>query len=160
MVMRDIARAHLEALQSDSRSALATVARTSGSTPQEPGARLLLMSDGSTIGTVGGGAIEQRVLDALSTCRLDGKAHLGMWDLGFDLGMCCGGEWTSSSSLLRPPRLVVFGGGHVARPTAALALTVGFAVTIVDDHEELRAVPGTCDHRLRACWNAMRPDAR
>ena len=33
-------------------------------------------------------------------------------------------------------RLVVFGAGHVARPTAAFARELGFAVTVVDDREE------------------------
>jgi xanthine dehydrogenase accessory factor len=34
-------------------------------------------------------------------------------------------------------RLVIFGAGHVARPTAKLAQTAGFDVTVVDDREEL-----------------------
>lgn len=33
-------------------------------------------------------------------------------------------------------RLYIFGGGHVARPTAQLARTVGFAVTVLDDRAE------------------------
>jgi xanthine dehydrogenase accessory factor len=35
------------------------------------------------------------------------------------------------------PRLVIFGAGHVAKPAAALARTIGFRVTVVDDREEL-----------------------
>jgi cation diffusion facilitator CzcD-associated flavoprotein CzcO len=35
------------------------------------------------------------------------------------------------------PRLVLFGAGHIAVPTAALARSVGFAVHVVDDREEL-----------------------
>lgn len=34
-------------------------------------------------------------------------------------------------------RLIVFGAGHVAKPTAELARRVGFEVTVVDDREEL-----------------------
>jgi xanthine dehydrogenase accessory factor len=136
--MTNVARAVLKVLGSGQRGALATVVRASGSTPQQPGARLLLMPDGSTIGTVGGGAIEQRVLATLAECRIDGKPRLVAWDLGFDLGMCCGGRMECFIEPIEaPPRLIVFGAGHVAKPTAALAKTVGFSVTVVDDREEL-----------------------
>jgi xanthine dehydrogenase accessory factor len=37
---------------------LATVVNTKGSTPQKPGASLLVRSDGSTVGTLGGGCVE------------------------------------------------------------------------------------------------------
>ena len=48
-----------ELLDAGELGALATVVRTSGSAPQRPGARLLLLVDGERVGTVGGGAIEQ-----------------------------------------------------------------------------------------------------
>ncbi|HEY5147302.1 MAG TPA: XdhC family protein, partial [Polyangiaceae bacterium] len=63
--MRDVVEALLEVLAGRERGALATVVKTSGSTPQKAGARLLLMPDGRRVGTVGGGAIERIVLDAL-----------------------------------------------------------------------------------------------
>ena len=37
---------------------LATVVNTKGSTPQKPGATLLVREDGSTVGTLGGGCVE------------------------------------------------------------------------------------------------------
>ena len=37
---------------------LATVVRTKGSTPQKPGAKLLVRKDGSGVGTLGGGCVE------------------------------------------------------------------------------------------------------
>ena len=37
---------------------IATVVHTKGSTPQKPGAALLVRSDGSTVGTLGGGCVE------------------------------------------------------------------------------------------------------
>ncbi len=50
-----------------------------------------------------------------------------------------------------PPRLWLFGAGHVARPTAALARTVGFDVTVVDEREELNT-----DERFSGCRRALR----
>jgi xanthine dehydrogenase accessory factor len=135
--VREIAAALLDVLNSGRRGALATVVRTSGSTPQQPGARLLLKPDGSTLGTVGGGAIEQAVLEALRETQSSGKAQVLVRDLGFDLGMCCGGRM---EIFLEPvesaPRLVLFGAGHVARATAPLARSIGFEVCVVDEREE------------------------
>ena len=37
---------------------IATVVRTKGSTPQKPGAKLLIRQDGSAVGTLGGGCVE------------------------------------------------------------------------------------------------------
>lgn len=136
--MREVSEALLEVLQSGRRGALATVVNVSGSVPQQPGARLLMTPDAKLIGTVGGGAVEHRVIDALAECVKSGKPRLLELELGRDLGMCCGGQM---SFFIEPieaeQRLIVFGAGHVARPTAQLARQVGFAVTIVDDREEL-----------------------
>jgi xanthine dehydrogenase accessory factor len=89
--MREITEALLVLLHDRGRGALATVVRTSGSTPQQPGARLLLLTDGATLGTVGGGAIEHAVLAALAEAQHSGTAQLLTWNLARDLGMCCGG---------------------------------------------------------------------
>jgi xanthine dehydrogenase accessory factor len=89
--MRDIAEALLALLHGDGRGALATVVRTSGSTPQQPGAKLLLRPDGTTLGTVGGGAIEHAVVAALGEAQRSGTSQLFTWNLAQDLGMCCGG---------------------------------------------------------------------
>ena len=136
--MRDVTRALLTLLTSGKRGALATVVRVSGSVPQEPGARLLLAPDGSTTGTVGGGAVERAVLAALEHCRMHGRPELIVYDLARDLGMCCGGRMEIFVEPVEAEqRLIVFGAGHVAKPTAALAQQVGFAVTVVDDREDL-----------------------
>jgi len=135
--MQAIAEAILKVLKAGGRGALATVVRTSGSTPQQAGARLLLSPDDVCVGTVGGGAIEQVVIEALRETRRNNQPQLVVHDLGYDLGMCCGGRM---ELFLEPiesaPRLYIFGAGHVARPTAALAQTVGFAVSVVDEREE------------------------
>lgn len=130
----------LEVLASGERGALATVVRVSGSTPQRAGARLLLRPDGSTLGTVGGGAFEADVLAALSRARDSGKSELVVRDLTRDLGMCCGGRMEAFVEPLQSaPRLWLFGAGHVAKPLALFARTLGFDVRVVDDREELNS---------------------
>ena len=42
-------------LGSDGSVVVATMVRTKGSTPQKPGAKLLVQEDGSGVGTLGGG---------------------------------------------------------------------------------------------------------
>jgi xanthine dehydrogenase accessory factor len=136
--VRDVTEALLEVLSQGGRGALATVVRASGSTPQQPGARLLLKPDGSIVGTVGGGAIEHVVLEELRACVEDGKPRMIVRDLTRDLGMCCGGRMEVFVEPIEGrPRLVIFGAGHVAKPTAALARTIGFSVVVVDDRDEL-----------------------
>jgi xanthine dehydrogenase accessory factor len=123
--VREVVEAVLEVLSGRERGALATVVRTSGSTPRS---------------TVGGGAIEHAVLDALHETLRTGESCTIAHDLGFDLGMCCGGRMEVFVEAIEPsPRLWLIGAGHVARPTAALAKTVGFDVVVVDDREDLNS---------------------
>jgi len=136
--MQAITEAILTLLESGRRGALATVIRVSGSTPQRPGARLLRLPDGGLVGTVGGGAVERAVIEALDACIEDGKPRVVPFDLGPDLGMCCGGRMELFVEPVEAlQRLFVFGAGHVAQPTVALARTVGFQVTVIDDRDEL-----------------------
>jgi xanthine dehydrogenase accessory factor len=157
--MLQIAQAVTELLARGERAALATVVRAAGSTPQEPGARLLRYEDGRMLGTVGGGRIEQVVLEALERSLREGTARTIAWDLGRDLGMCCGGRMeVFIEPLDGSARLIVFGAGHVACATARLAQRIGFRVIIVDEREELNTeerFPG-CTRLLTAHDDALR----
>jgi xanthine dehydrogenase accessory factor len=138
--MRDVVAAVQEALSSGQTAALATVVYTSGSTPQVPGARLLFFADGRTVGTVGGGAVEHLVINELRALIAKPEARMLRTDLTRDLGMCCGGRMEFFlEPVVAAPRVVLFGAGHVALPTARLAKSVGFDVVVVDDREELNS---------------------
>ncbi len=115
--------------------AMATILERHGSAPSTPGQKIWIGADGSCVGTVGGGAVEREILEALSKMAATGEgAHeLRTFKLGAELGMCCGGRVVA---LLEPiaglvPCLIV-GGGHVATAAAPLLARVGFAVTVVD----------------------------
>jgi xanthine dehydrogenase accessory factor len=157
--VRDVAEALLALLQSGRDGALATVIETTGSTPQRPGARLLLDAAGGCVGTVGGGAIEQRVIEALLDVRARGEPKVLAFDLAKDLGMCCGGSMRLFLEPIRAaPRLTIFGAGHVAVPTAALAVSVGYEVVVVDERDELNTpqrFPG-CRRELSDVSSALR----
>ena len=123
-------------------AALATVIARAGSAPQVVGARLLLRSDGTMVGTVGGGAIEAQVLTACRAALCDGSPQVVKAHLVRDLGMCCGGSMEVFVEYLdAQARLVLIGGGHVAQALAPVARAVGFRVVVVDDREDMLEHP-------------------
>jgi len=58
MVMKAVYNEAANLARQNREFVLATVVNTKGSTPQKPGAALLVRSDGSTVGTLGGGCVE------------------------------------------------------------------------------------------------------
>jgi xanthine dehydrogenase accessory factor len=123
---------------------MATVLARHGSAPATPGQKLYLATDGTCLGTVGGGAIEREVIAALavaSSALVSGTDPETLFStkafrLGAELGMCCGG---GVDVMIEPiaglVACLVVGGGHVATATAPLLARVGFAVTMVDERE-------------------------
>jgi xanthine dehydrogenase accessory factor len=123
------------------RFALASVIESRGFTPRKPGAHMLVAEDGATCGTIGGGAIEHRVLVEARALLEGGGVSLVKKHLTQELGMCCGGEMAVFLEVLEPaPRLFLFGAGYIARALAALAAGCGFDVTVVDGRNDW-AVP-------------------
>jgi xanthine dehydrogenase accessory factor len=123
---------------------MATVLARHGSAPATPGQKIFCATDGTCVGTVGGGAIEREVLAALASsieALRNGKDAESLFTtktfhLGQELGMCCGGgvEMAFEAIAALVPCLIV-GGGHVATATAPLLQRVGFAVTVVDERD-------------------------
>lgn len=60
---------------------LATVARTRGSTPRKTGAKMVVRSDGSFFGTIGGGCGEAEVWQEAMDVLQDGRARIVTVDL-------------------------------------------------------------------------------
>jgi xanthine dehydrogenase accessory factor len=77
---------------------LATIIADSGSTPRGAGARMATISDGSSIGTIGGGAVEHKVQQMALSALKDKKSLIKSFTLSpnekEDLGMICGGNVT------------------------------------------------------------------
>jgi xanthine dehydrogenase accessory factor len=76
-------------------AAMATVVKTSGSTPQRAGARIVVFDDGSFIGTVGGGCVEADIYAECKEVLRTGRADVFEFNLNDDYedaeGMVCGG---------------------------------------------------------------------
>ncbi|HZT09058.1 MAG TPA: XdhC family protein [Chloroflexota bacterium] len=76
-------------------AALATVVKTSGSTPRREGAKLLVGSEGQLVGSVSGGCVETDVaMHALEVLKA-GKPRLVSYgisdEFGISVGLSCGG---------------------------------------------------------------------
>ena len=94
--MQDVFHEAVNLLQKEEQLVMATVIRTKGSTPQKPGAKLLVRSDGSGVGTLGGGCVEGDIWYAASQLmRRGGDAQYREYELNEDLaaqdGLVCGG---------------------------------------------------------------------
>ena len=77
-------------------AAMATVIKTSGSTPRREGAKLLVSADGELVGSVSGGCVETDVamhaLEALKE-RKPRLVNYGISDeFGIEVGLACGGS--------------------------------------------------------------------
>ncbi len=98
--MRELYARMAELEREGRRFAVATVVRTSGSTPQVVGAKLVIDDQGRIAGTLGGGCVEA---DALAEARLvvaNGETSLREYELteelAWDTGLVCGGTmWIS-----------------------------------------------------------------
>ena len=148
--------ARVAELQAAGRSvALATVVSTTGSVPRHEGTRMLIFPDGRIEGTVGGGDLESRVIQAaLET--LDGGApstlHYEFRDIEQgDVGVCGGEMEVFVEAVKSSPTLVVVGGGHVGSSVAHLANWLGFHVVVSDDRPDFaspEAVPDADEYIL------------
>jgi xanthine dehydrogenase accessory factor len=94
--MHEVFREAVNLLEKDDQLVVATVIRTKGSTPQKPGAKLLVRKDGSGVGTLGGGCVEGDIWFAASQLmKRGGSAQYREYQLNEDLaaddGLVCGG---------------------------------------------------------------------
>jgi xanthine dehydrogenase accessory factor len=120
---------------------LATVVGGEKGVPGKTGFRMLVYSDGRTLGTVGGGKLEAKVREEALRCLHDKKPSLLEYTLDEQsadtLGALCGGKiMIFVEPIVGRPTLYIFGGGHIAVPLAQFAKTLEFSVVVVDDREE------------------------
>ncbi len=118
-------------------AALATIVGTRGSTPGRESMRLLVLEDGTFLGTVGGGCLEADVFEAAKTVIRDEQAQtltFRLTEFGApDSGLLCGGEVTVFVEPITTPALWIFGGGHVSKALCQVAAMAGFRVTVAED---------------------------
>ena len=130
-----------DALQRGEEVALVTIVSSTGSTPQRVGAKMLVYSDGRTVGTIGGGCYENdafwKAREAITNrTPLTVKFELND-DFAQETGLVCGGQMEVFIEPLEPsPALYVFGAGHVGYFVVKMAHEAGFKVHVIDDREK------------------------
>lgn len=118
-------------------AALCTIVQTRGSTPRSVGARMLVFTDGSIRGTIGGGELEKSVIQEALTVIKRRIPSMYRHDLLHRHNMCCGGSVDIFiEPLMEKERLFIFGAGHTGSALARHALLLDFEVYIIDDRKE------------------------
>jgi xanthine dehydrogenase accessory factor len=81
-------------LRRHGKCAMITIIDVKGSSPQAPGARLILTEDGFYRGTIGGGALEWNAMARAQSAMATPLRRLNVMTaaLGPELGQCCGGQ--------------------------------------------------------------------
>jgi len=85
----------LEAIDRHGAAAMVTLAAARGSSPREPGARMIVNPDGTFTGTVGGGTLEWKAIaqaQGMLGRAAGARAEVRRIALGPELGQCCGGS--------------------------------------------------------------------
>ena len=104
--MKKVLDAMLAALARGERVTLCSVLASSGSAPRGAGAKMAVFEDGSTRGTIGGGAVEQLCTQRALEAMKSGENELSSYELHpndvSDIGMICGGRVTVYFQLFSP----------------------------------------------------------
>ena len=139
--MKDFLKKLADIEKEGKQAALAIVVHTKGATPRKAGAKMIIMEDGSTFGTLGGGDLEKKVVEESLDALKGGKPRLTSFNLDAtkgNLDMMCGGEIeVYIEPISQPEQLIIFGAGHITKALAPLMQSVGFRVTMVDDNPEV-----------------------
>jgi len=134
-------KAALDAIQRGEPAAVATVIEAQGSTPRKAGAKMLVYADGRTVGSVGGGALEARVIEEARAALADGQSrelHYRPDDRAGDSQDVCGGDMRFFVEvLLAGPTLLIIGAGHVGQALAEQGAFLGYHITVLDERAEL-----------------------
>ncbi len=131
-----------ELVEAGREAVLCTVVDEQGSTPRGRGAAMLVLPDGSTEGTIGGGVTEHHVIERARAMMREGtgtELYRESLDAEKALpeGAVCGGDVTVYLERYgRSPEVVIFGAGHVGRALARLVCDTGMPVLTWDERAE------------------------
>lgn len=133
----EIAAEVLRSLDGGSRVLVATIIAAPDN--RKLGAKMLVRSDGSTLGSLGIDVIDAAVAQE----ALDTVPRSGVWALYVSLSgdVVQRRDAAGAYELMlevheRPARLVIVGGGHVGKACSVIGEMCGFRVTVIDDRPE------------------------
>ena len=121
-----------------------------GSTPREPGAKMIVTAE-RQYGTIGGGNLEfQACLIARDQLQRGADDGVQRFPLGAGLGQCCGGlvnlmferltetsDWASIASEEEPVQLYLFGAGHVGQAVVRALRDLPIEISWIDTRDDV-----------------------
>jgi xanthine dehydrogenase accessory factor len=131
----------LDALNGGPPVVAATVIAVPSSSPINLGAKMLVGSDGSLTGTIGGGPAEET---AVQLAKQALSEHLTSTVFLLEDGRQCRRSDPESAQAIQlllevieaPATLLVVGAGHIGRSLTKIGAEAGFSVTVLDDRPE------------------------
>jgi xanthine dehydrogenase accessory factor len=131
----------LELQEKNESFVVVTMLAARGSSPQDPGAKMVVIKSGLHAGTVGGGKVELAAIKKASAILESSSAlppETVCWNLQRDIGMSCGGEvdFLFEHHHAQSWPIVIFGAGHVAQALTRLLSHLNCQVTCVDSRSE------------------------
>ena len=133
-------------------AALATVIGVRGSAPARDAMHMIVRADGTTSGTVGGGALEDGIrrlgLEAIASDESRRETFEISTEAADDTEMVCGGAVEVFVEPVTVPTCFLFGAGHLAIAAAPVAAIGGFRVVVADDratHANAGRFPGAAE---------------
>lgn len=117
--------------------AVCTIVRAKGSAPRRAGAKMIVRSDGTIIGTIGGGDLEKVVIQNALRQMSENCPALFRHDLLHEHSMCCGGTVEIFiEPVMKKNKLYIFGSGHTGQALAKYAANLDFEVYLIDDRKK------------------------
>ncbi|HET8791719.1 MAG TPA: xanthine dehydrogenase accessory protein XdhC, partial [Modicisalibacter sp.] len=119
--------------------ALASVVGAAGSTPREPGTKMVITPD-AVYDTLGGGTFEHQVIAAAREALQKGQSgtRLEAFPLGGRSGQCCGGYVHVLIEIFAGAEMIValFGAGHVGQALVGLMAPLPWRVIWCDSRND------------------------
>lgn len=134
-----ILKAVSSAVERGIETAVVTVLEVKGSSPGKEGAMMAVFSDGSILGTVGGGALEYEFIKEALKAIKENKSCEKSFELTEkgSLHMKCGGFVRAYIKVFaKREKLLIMGGGHLGAELYTLGKFLNKYVVIFDDREE------------------------
>ena len=134
-----ILKAVSSAVERGIETAVVTVLEVKGSSPGKEGSMMAVFSDGSILGTVGGGALEYEFIKEALKAIKENKSCEKSFELTEkgSLHMKCGGFVRAYIKVFaKREKLLIMGGGHLGAELYTLGKFLNKYVVIFDDREE------------------------
>lgn len=123
---------------------LVTVTKSAGSTPRKQGAKMIVLSDGTFYGTIGGGVVEYYALEEAQICLKE--AHSRATEVPLvqkgEIPACGGTMELYMEVINNNPSLYLFGAGHIGQSLCQVLEGTPFRIHLIDDRDEWVNAPG------------------